>query len=154
MIAAASSSGKTLSQVFQYRYFRESLMAKALIDEAKLGRIIFAKMDAMWWRGPTYYDLWWRGTWEREGGGATINHAVHLFDTYLWLMDQTPESVYADMGTFTHDIEVEDLSVALVRFAGGAIGELTSTVSMHQNSTESKSAARRPESACRGRSAP
>ena len=133
MIGAARYGNRLLSVVFQRRYSRESLMARALVAEGKLGRIVFGKMDALWWRGPHYYDLWWRGTWEKECGGATINHAVHLFDTYLWLIGQTPESVYADMGTFTHDIEVEDLSVALVRFAGGAIGELTSTVSMHQN---------------------
>ena len=133
MIEAARISGQTLSQVFQYRYFRDSLMAKALIDEGKLGRIIFAKMDAMWWRGPSYYDLWWRGTWEKECGGATINHAVHSVDLYGWLMGKLPESVSADMGTFTHDIEVEDLSIAMLRFPDGALGQMTSSVSLHQN---------------------
>ena len=73
MIAAARSSGKTLSQVFQYRYFRESLMAKALIDEGKLGRLRFDEIDAMWVLGPTYYDLWWRRTWAREWRGASPN---------------------------------------------------------------------------------
>jgi len=133
MIEAARSNGKTLSQVFQYRYFRDSLMAKALIDEGKLGRIIFAKMDAMWWRGPTYYDLWWRGTWEKECGGATLNHAIHPVDLYGWLMGGLPESVSADMGSFTHDIEVEDLSIAMLRFPDGALGQMTSSVSLHQN---------------------
>ena len=33
------------------------------------------------------------------------------------------------MGTFTHEIEVEDLSVGIVRFGGGALGEITATVS-------------------------
>ena len=133
MLDAARSSGRSLSQVFQWRYRREVLLAKALVDEGKLGRVFFGKMDLLWWRGPHYYDLWWRGTWDKECGGATINHAVHAVDTYLWLMGRLPESVTADMGTFTHDIEVEDLSIAMLRFPDGALGQLTSTVCLPQN---------------------
>ena len=133
MIEAARESGKTLSQIFQWRYRRDVLLAKALIDEGCLGRVFFGKMDLLWWRARGYYDLWWRGTWEQECGGATINHAVHAVDTYLWLMGQMPESVTADMGTFTHDIEVEDLSIAMLRFPDGALGQLTSTVCLPQN---------------------
>ena len=93
MLDAARGSGRSLSQIFQWRYRREVLLAKALVDEGKLGRIFFGKMDLLWWRGPHYYDLWWRGTWDKECGGATINHAVHAVDTYLWLMGRLPESV-------------------------------------------------------------
>ena len=133
MIEAARASGRSLSQVFQYRYRRDVLLAKALIDEGMLGRIFFGKMDMLWWRARSYYDLWWRGTWEKECGGVTINHAVHAVDTYLWLMGQLPESVTADMGTFTHDVEVEDLSIAMLRFPDGALGQLTSTVCLPQS---------------------
>ena len=133
MIEAARSSGRWLSQVFQYRYRRDVLLAKSLIDEGKLGRIFFGKMEMLWWRARSYYDLWWRGTWEKECGGVTINHAVHAVDTYLWLMGRQPESVTADMGAFTHDIEVEDLSMAMLRFPDGALGQLTCTVCLPQN---------------------
>ena len=34
------------------------------------------QVDSFWWRGHNDYDLWWRGTWEKEGG-CTLNHAVH-----------------------------------------------------------------------------
>ena len=71
MLDAARSSGRSLSQVFQWRYRREVLLAKALIDEGKLGRVFFGKMDLLWWRGPHYYDLWWRGTW---GQGVRRRH--------------------------------------------------------------------------------
>lgn len=77
-------------------------------------------MDALWWRAKSYYDLWWRGTWEKECGGVTINHAVHGIDLFLWLMGRMPKRVVVQMGTFTHNIEVEDLSVAMLQFADGA----------------------------------
>lgn len=133
IIAAAERSQIVLSGVFQNRYRPDYARARSLIQAGALGRILFGKMDCLWWRGRNYYDVWWRGTWEKECGGATINHAVHAIDSLLWLINEPPVSVYADMDTFTHDIEVEDLSVAIVRFASGALAELTSTVSAHQN---------------------
>ncbi|HEX6970734.1 MAG TPA: Gfo/Idh/MocA family oxidoreductase [Limnochordia bacterium] len=133
IIEAAARSGTVLSGVFQNRYRPDYTRARALIEGGALGRVVFAKMDCLWWRGRNYYDLWWRGTWEKECGGATINHAVHAIDAFLWLVGDAPRWVFAEMGTFTHDIEVEDLSVAIVGFASGALGQLTSTVSAHHN---------------------
>ena len=31
---------------------------------------LHAQIDSYWWRAHNYYDLWWRGTWEKEGGGC------------------------------------------------------------------------------------
>ena len=41
-----------------------------------------------------YYDLCWRGTWEKEGGGCTFIHAVHHIDLFLWMMGEV-ESLQA-----------------------------------------------------------
>ena len=129
MIAAARRAGRWLSIVFQRRWMPETVRAKRLIEAGKLGRVILGKFAGLWYRDQAYYDVWWRGTWEKECGGATINHHVHGVDRLLWLMGSDPEWVCAQMGTFTHEIEVEDLSVGIVRFGGGALGEITATVS-------------------------
>ena len=119
MLAAAEQNDKKLAVVFQNRWRHDWMRAKALIDGEHLGRILFGKVDCLWWRGDEYYDMWWRGTWEQECGGATINHAIHHIDAFLWLMGE-PEWVIAEMGAVDHDIEVEDLSMAIVRFRNGA----------------------------------
>lgn len=132
MIAAATASGRLLSVVFQNRFRPDIWRAKHLAAGGHLGRLLFGLCATLWYRGPNYYDLWWRGTWEQECGGATLNHAIHDIDAFLWIMGE-PASLVAEMDTQAHAIEVEDLAMALVRFANGALGQVTSTVNAHQN---------------------
>jgi len=132
MIEAAEESGKKLAVVFQNRWRQDWRMLKAVVDSGALGRMLLGKVDLLWYRGHKYYDVWWRGTWERECGGVTINHAVHNIDGFLWLMGE-PESVYAEMDALDRAIEVEDFSTAIVRFKSGAVGQILSTVLAQQN---------------------
>ena len=132
MIRAAGESGRKLAVVFQNRWRHDWQMLRAVTDSGALGRLLLGKVDLLWYRGDRYYDVWWRGTWERECGGATINHAIHAIDGFLWLMGE-PASVYADMDALDRNIEVEDFSAAIVRFRSGAMGQITSTVLAQQN---------------------
>lgn len=131
MIAARDKSGKLLTVVAQNRFQQDNMKLKKTLDSGLAGKIVHAQADSFWWRGHCYYDLWWRGTWEKEGGGCTLNHAVHHVDLMLWLMGM-PTSVTAIMTNTSHDnAEVEDLSVAILRYANGALGQLTSSVVHH-----------------------
>jgi UDP-N-acetyl-2-amino-2-deoxyglucuronate dehydrogenase len=131
MIAAARASGKILSVVAQNRFRTPMMKLKSVLDAGLAGRIVHAQVDSFWWRGRSYYDLWWRGTWEKEGGGCTLNHAVHHIDALIWLAGR-PSEVTAIMGNVAHNnSEVEDLSMALVKFSWGALGQITSSVVHH-----------------------
>ena len=89
---------------------------KELVSSGIAGRILHARVDSHWWRGHNYYDLWWRGTWKMEGGGCTLNHAVHHIDMLLWLMGR-PDSVMSSLANLAHDnAEVEDLSVSILHY--------------------------------------
>lgn len=132
MLAAAKAHDRILSVVFQYRFGADWWRAKQVVASGLLGELHFGKAECQWWRGESYYDAWWRGTWEMECGGAVINHAVHHIDMLLWLMGPV-ESVYAEIGTVAHDIEVEDLGLAIVRFQSGALGHIVGTVADHHN---------------------
>ena len=76
-----------------------------------------------WFRTQEYYDSGaWRGTWALDGGGALMNQAVHSVDLLLWFMGPAVE-VSAYTATLAHErIEVEDVAVANVKFANGALG--------------------------------
>lgn len=131
ILSAALRSGKLLSVIAQNRFRTEHWRLQRLLASGAAGRVLHAQVDSFWWRGPNYYDLWWRGTWEGEGGGPTLNHAVHHVDLLLWMMG-APTEVRAMMANLAHDnSEVEDLSSALLRFPGGALGQLTSSVVHH-----------------------
>jgi len=135
MIAAQQRSGKLLSVVAQNR-FRDDLVAlKAVVDSGLLGSISHVRVDSAWWRGLPYYDLWWRGTWEKEGGGSTLNHAIHHIDLLLWLLGR-PNEITAMLANAQHDnAEVEDLSVAVLRYERG-LAQLTSSVVHHGEEQE------------------
>lgn len=131
MNEAARESGRLLSSVAQNRYRTPMMKLKSVLDRRLAGRIVHAQVDSFWWRGHCYYDLWWRGTWEKEGGGCTLNHAVHHIDMFLWMMGR-PSEVHALMSNTSHDnAEVEDLSIALLKFPDGALAQITSSVVHH-----------------------
>lgn len=131
MIAAQKASGKTLSIIAQNRFTDAFWRLKAALDSGLAGKICHAQVDSFWWRGHSYYDLWWRGTWEKEGGGCTLNHAVHHIDAIQWMLG-FPSEVVAMMTNAAHDnAEVEDLSAAIFKYSSGALTQLTASVVHH-----------------------
>jgi len=136
MIAAAKKSGKVLSVIAQNRYRDPVSSLKKVLDSGLIGKVVHAQVDSFWWRGHSYYDLWWRGTWEKEGGGCTLNHAVHHIDMLCWMLG-LPKKVSAVISNASHDnAEVEDISVAVLQYEGGscskgALAQITSSVIHH-----------------------
>jgi predicted dehydrogenase len=131
MLAAERESGRTLAVVAQNRFRDPIASLKQALDSGLAGRILHAQVDSFWWRGFHYYDLWWRGKWETEGGGCTLNHAVHHIDMLIWMMG-LPEKVSAVLTNAAHsNAEVEDLSVAILQYPGGALAQITSSVVHH-----------------------
>ena len=131
VLAAAQRSGAILSVVAQNRFTTPMARLKQVLDSELAGRVLHAQVDSHWWRGPSYYDLWWRGTWQSEGGGCTLNHAVHHIDALQWMVGM-PVMIQAVFGNLAHDnAEVEDLSLAIMRFGSGALGQVTSSVVHH-----------------------
>ncbi|WP_339160057.1 Gfo/Idh/MocA family oxidoreductase [Paenibacillus sp. FSL W8-0186] len=131
MLAAAAESGCILSVVGQNRFHEPNWNLKHILDSGLPGKIVHAQVDSYHWRGESYYDLWWRGTWEQEGGGCTLNHGVHHMDMLLWMMGM-PQSVQAVMSNTSHpNSEVEDISIAILSYADGSLAQITSSVIHH-----------------------
>ena len=136
MIAAARKSGSILSVIAQNRFRDPIANLKKILDSGLIGKIVHAQVDSLWWRGRAYYDLWWRGTWEKEGGGCTLNHAVHHIDMLGWMLG-LPKKVSAVISNAAHDnAEVEDISIAILQYSGGlcaegALAQITSSVIHH-----------------------
>ena len=130
MLKARDESGKLLSIIAQNRFRGPIRDLKALLDSGLAGKVRHAEIDSFWWRAHSYYDLWWRGTWEKEGGGCTLNHAVHHIDMLGWMMG-LPESVTSVLANTAHDnAEVEDLSVSILRYPG-ALATVTASLVHH-----------------------
>jgi len=126
---AQKRSGCVFSGVFQLRFGRGAQQLRLLLDEGKVGRLHLGLAETLWFRDDNYYSsVPWRGKWAMEAGGATVSQAIHLIDLLLWYFGE-PVSVFAEAGVFRTPTEADDVSVAVIRFRSGAIGQITSTVS-------------------------
>lgn len=119
ILEAEQRTGNYSSTVFQWRFGSAGKHMKKLIQSEAFGKPMVIVCNTLWYRTQAYYDVAWRGTYENEFGGPTMTLGVHLTDFMLWMMDDWAE-VSAMIGTLDHDIQVEDIAMAHVRFENDA----------------------------------
>lgn len=122
--------------VVQQNRFNPPVQAlKAAIDAGRFGKMVMGSVRVYWCRRQEYYDSkQWRGTWALDGG-VTSNQASHHIDMLEWIMGDVV-SVMAMTETRLADIEVEDTSCALLRFASGALGVIQATTATRPTDLE------------------
>ncbi len=125
MIAAARESGRTLAMISQRRLYEPVQRIRRAIDDGKIGRPVLGTAVLLGWRSEEYYRSDpWRGSWDGEGGGVLVNQAPHPIDILQWYMGDVDE-LYGAWANLNHPcIEVEDTSLAILRFRSGALGNL------------------------------
>ncbi|TWT79381.1 putative 4,5-dihydroxyphthalate dehydrogenase [Planctomycetes bacterium CA13] len=135
IISACEESDVRLAVTFQSRFHESSKLVKKAMDAGRFGTITMGDAYVKWFRTQEYYDSGaWRGTWALDGGGALMNQAIHSVDLLLWLMGDVSE-ISAMTSTLTHErIEVEDIAVATLRFANGALGVIEATTTAYPGS--------------------
>jgi len=128
MIVEARENGVKLAVIFQKRTEEAAQRIKRAIAEGIFGKMVFGDASIKYWRNQAYYDSAdWRGTWEKEGGGAVMTQGSHGIDLLLYMMGDV-EKIYAWMDTIAHvRIEVEDVALALLKYKNGAYGRLQAT---------------------------
>jgi predicted dehydrogenase len=113
-IATCADAGVELGVAMPLRFSvparraREALEAGAVGD---LGSISGANRSAMpggWFADP---DL--------AGGGAVVDHTVHLVDLVHWLTGERVAEVYGEQATRLHDVPVEDVNVLSMELTDG-----------------------------------
>jgi predicted dehydrogenase len=131
MIAAAEQAGVRLGVISQRRWYEPVQRMKAAIDAGKIGRPILGTFTMLSWRDQAYYASDpWRGRWDTEGGGVLINQSPHMIDMLIWLMNDRVAEVCGYWANLNHPfVEVEDSAVAILRFAGGALGSIVTSLS-------------------------
>lgn len=132
MIETSKSAGRTMGVVLQNRYNHPMQALRQAINEGKLGRLYLGNACVRWYRPQSYYEDEWHGTWAMDGG-ALMNQSIHHIDALQWLMGPVA-SVNAYTATLAHKMEAEDVGVAIVRFASGALATIEgSTLTWPQN---------------------
>jgi predicted dehydrogenase len=125
--AAEERTGRYVSTVFQWRFGSAARHLKRLMRAGALGKPLVAICNTLWYRPQKYYSDTWHGRFATDFGGPTTALGIHLMDLLMWLMADW-QDVRAITGTLDRQIEVEDVSMALVRFQNGAMGSLVNSV--------------------------
>ncbi len=127
LVSAAERRGVKLGVLFQGRLEPDLVRVHEFLREGGLGRVLLASARVKWHRAPAYYaDSTWRGTKALDGGAALVNQGIHTADLLLWLLGAVSR-VRALTATRLHAIEGEDVALALLEFASGAVATLEAT---------------------------
>ncbi|MDX1415134.1 MAG: Gfo/Idh/MocA family oxidoreductase [Candidatus Promineifilaceae bacterium] len=122
MIAAAEKSDALLMVAHCWRFDEEVLWLKENIG--RIGPVIRTK-------GYGVHSNWGPGGWFTQaqfaGGGALADMGIHALDTVRFLLDDPqPISVYAHIGTYYGDFDVDDTGVIIVHWDNGVVSYIES----------------------------
>ncbi len=149
MRAAAEKAGKVLGVGFVRRFGNDADLARALVEDGKMGEIYYAKANYIRRHGN---PGGWFSDKSRSGGGPLIDLGVHVIDLVRYIAgNPKPVSVYG--ATFRKldrsmikdtrgyvvtgsDIrkdvcDVEDLAAAMIRFENGCVLTVETSYSLN-----------------------
>jgi len=122
MVAACKQAGVQLMTAFPCRFHPAMQRVKALVDEGKIGRIL-AIRGTNRGRNP--------GGWfielEKSGGGAVMDHTVHVTDLIRWLTGAEVSEVYAEIGNLINHGAFEDVGFLTLQLDNGVFATLDSS---------------------------
>lgn len=129
MTDAAAEAGVKLGVIFQRRFWPAAQRIRNAIDDGRIGTPILGSCSILLHRDVAYYSsAAWRGTWETDGGGALMTQGIHYVDILQWYMGDVVEvTAHYNTLVFQEHIEVEDVVVATLRFASGAVATIHAT---------------------------
>ena len=130
LLGATRAAGVVMTVMAQHRFDQGLVELRHLLDDRQLGRLVLGEASTKWYRSQAYYDSSpWRGTWALDGG-SLMNQGIHYLDLLLWSMGPVDE-VTAQFSTQTHQIEVEDAALAVLRFTSGAVGTVVASTAVY-----------------------
>ncbi|MCU4743009.1 Gfo/Idh/MocA family oxidoreductase [Natronoglomus mannanivorans] len=118
LVDVCEDAGVTLAVAMPVRFSEPIRQAKAALEDGAVG-----ELQAI--VGTNLLQRMAGGTWftdpDRSGGGAIMDHSVHVVDLARWLTGQEVTEVYTETGTHFSDIAVEDIDVLSMELADGTI---------------------------------
>lgn len=132
IIEAGIKHNVMVSGIFPMRFSRVNIELKKAIEDGRFGKLVMGDAYIKWYRNSDYYkDVKWRSNFSSSGGGAVMNQGIHSVDLLRWFMGKV-DAVCAFTGLVGHDdLEVEDVAVATLKFANGAMGVIEASTAVN-----------------------
>ncbi|HPH95717.1 MAG TPA: Gfo/Idh/MocA family oxidoreductase [Anaerolineaceae bacterium] len=124
MVAAARDNHVVLMVAHNWRFDEEVMWLRRQVLDGRIGRVIRTK-------GYAVHVNWGPRGWftqrDLAGGGAAADMGVHALDTARFIMgDPQPVSVYARLGSFYQNFDVEDTALMMINWDNGAVSYIES----------------------------
>jgi predicted dehydrogenase len=128
MIAACARAGAKLQTAFPVRFSAPAVAFGQAIRAGRVGTPL-----AVIARNPGICPMGWFVDPELAGGGAVMDHTVHVIDVLRHIFDAEVTEVYAEADTRIYDIPVDDTGLVLFRMSNGLRGSLDTSWSRPKN---------------------
>ncbi len=137
IIRRSEEYGVLVSACHQNRFNVAVQKTRAALEAGRFGRLSHGSIHVRWNRNKGYYEQApWRGTWA-EDGGCLMNQCIHGIDLLRWMMGGELVEVYGQTRQRFHDyLEAEDVGVAVLTFANGAVATVEGTVNVYPKNLE------------------
>ena len=121
----------------QNRFNQAVQETRKALEAGRFGRLSHGSIHVRWNRNRDYYEQApWRGTWAQDGG-CLMNQCIHGIDLLRWMFGDDIVEVYGATAQQFHDyIEAEDVGMAVVKFANGAIATIEGTTNVYPENLE------------------
>jgi len=132
LIAACQQNEVKLGVAFYAQVDAAIAAARDLVQAGVLGEIISLRLSTLADK-PDYYwsggytrrvSTTWRTSKAQAGGGVLMMNLIHDLNTVRWVSGLEATRVYAEYGTLSTRVEVEDTIGVLIRYNNDAIGVL------------------------------
>lgn len=134
MVDACKQAGVLLQVAFVCRFYPTLQAARKIVQSGDVGKVLGVVGGN---RGrpplPPLYPEWITDpAW--AGGGALLDHSVHVTDAMRFILEAEVETVFAEKGTFRQQgLKVEDCALLSLTFQGGVIATVDPSWSLPEN---------------------
>ncbi|CAN7193106.1 Gfo/Idh/MocA family protein [Rossellomorea sp. LjRoot5] len=116
MISVCEEEAVLLQTAFPVRFSAPILQLKNMIDDGELGDIVaFRTTNRGQNPGGWFIDE------DQSGGGAVLDHTVHMVDIMRWYLGEEVKEVHAIVDSYFHSIDIDDAGILTMEFENGVI---------------------------------
>ena len=116
MIDICKEANVQLQIAFPVRFMTPVMQVKEMLARGAIGEVLaisgtnHGQMPGGWFVDP-----------EASGGGAVMDHTVHVVDLIRWFLGREFISVYAEADTLLWDVDIDDCGMLSMELEGGVI---------------------------------
>lgn len=128
MLSACRENNVRIMTAFPLRFNQAVIEARNEIENGDIGDILcitginHGKIPSGWFLDKS-----------KSGGGAVMDHTVHVADLMRWFTNSEVKTVYAESGALIHNAGIDDCGILNVQFENGIFATIDTSWAHHKN---------------------